>query len=589
LFRIQRPFRSLTLAFSGLLVNQQGRPYSTVIVVQSYRECYTVAARQLISVVCYREVGSAHFFFTIGEKIWSATGGFSLMKSDFLIAVTQLASERNLPKEIVIEAIEAGLVSAYKKDNTGMQEIAVRLDPGNGTVTVFNLKTVVEKVEDDELEISISKAKKIKSDVELGEVVEIEALSQDAGRIGAQTAKQVVMQRLKEAERELIFAEFEDKQGTVVSGSVTRVDARHVVMDLGRGEAVLYPQEQALYERYKVGQRLKVYVLEIRNTIKGPEILVSRAHKDLLMYLFELEIPEVLNGIVEIKSIAREPGSRSKVAVQATQEGIDPVGSCVGLRGIRIQNIVNELQGEKIDIIEWDEDPRKFISNALSPAQVLGVYLSPEDGTAEVVVNERHLSLAIGKEGQNVRLAARLSGWKVDIRSSTEVDIKELEQQAAEVELEKEAKDVALQLEQAKAVVELEQAKAVTETNAESIPEQAHAEEETVDAPDIESTDSSISVEEELAIQAVEEEQDQRVEVVVPEVSISGDIWELPIRGLSSSRTDTTELRFAEDILPEGRGSRSKGRKKSKAKEETQAAKAKKGSASRGQTLEEEY
>ena len=570
----------MTLAFSALLVNQEGCSYDSVIVVQSYRECYTVDARQLISVECYREVGSAHFFFTIGEKIWSATGGCSLMKSDFLIAVTQLASERNLPKEIVIEAIEAGLVSAYKKDNTGMQEIAVRLDPGNGTVTVFNLKTVVEKVEDNELEISISKAKKIKSDVELGEVVEIEALSQDAGRIGAQTAKQVVMQRLKEAERELIFAEFEDKQGTVVSGSVTRVDARHVVMDLGRGEAVLYPQEQALYERYKVGQRLKVYVLEIRNTIKGPEILVSRAHKDLLMYLFELEIPEVLNGIVEIKSIAREPGSRSKVAVQATQDGIDPVGSCVGLRGIRIQNIVNELQGEKIDIIEWDEDPRKFISNALSPAQVLGVYLNPDDGTAEVVVNERHLSLAIGKEGQNVRLAARLSGWKVDIRSSTDVDIKELEEQAAA-----EAK-----LEQATAQAKLEQATPLTDTNAESSPEQVDViEEAIVDVPEPEATDSSISVEEELAIQAVEEEQDQKVEVVVPEVSISGDIWELPIRGLSSSRTDTTELRFAEDILPEGRGSRSKGRKKTKAKEETQAAKAKKGSGSRGQTLEEEY
>ena len=511
------------------------------------------------------------------------------MKSDFLIAVTQLASERNLPKEIVIEAIEAGLVSAYKKDNTGMQEIAVRLDPGNGTVTVFNLKTVVEKVEDNELEISISKAKKIKSDVELGEVVEIEALSQDAGRIGAQTAKQVVMQRLKEAERELIFAEFEDKQGTVVSGSVTRVDARHVVMDLGRGEAVLYPQEQALYERYKVGQRLKVYVLEIRNTIKGPEILVSRAHKDLLMYLFELEIPEVLNGIVEIKSIAREPGSRSKVAVQATQDGIDPVGSCVGLRGIRIQNIVNELQGEKIDIIEWDEDPRKFISNALSPAQVLGVYLNPDDGTAEVVVNERHLSLAIGKEGQNVRLAARLSGWKVDIRSSTDVDIKELEEQAAaEAKLEQAAAEA--KLEQATAQAKLEQATPLTDTNAESSPEQVDViEEAIVDVPEPEATDSSISVEEELAIQAVEEEQDQKVEVVVPEVSISGDIWELPIRGLSSSRTDTTELRFAEDILPEGRGSRSKGRKKTKAKEETQAAKAKKGSGSRGQTLEEEY
>jgi N utilization substance protein A len=508
------------------------------------------------------------------------------MKSDFLIAVTQLASERNLPKEIVIEAIEAGLVSAYKKDNTGMQEIAVRLDPGNGTVTVFNLKKAVAKVEDDELEISMSKAKKIKADVELGEIVQIEALSQDAGRIGAQTAKQVVMQRLKEAERELIFAEFEDKQGTVVSGTVTRVDARHVAMDLGRGEAVLYPQEQALYERYKVGQRLKVYVLEIRNTIKGPEILVSRAHKDLLVYLFQLEIPEVLNGIVEIKDIAREPGSRSKVAVEAKQEGVDPVGSCVGLRGIRIQNIVNELQGEKIDIIEWDEDPRKFISNALSPAQVLGVYLNKDDGTAEVVVNERHLSLAIGKEGQNVRLAARLSGWKVDIRSSTEVDIKALEAAAVTAQkidektapvVEPDAQQAA-QLEEAIDVVTVDGELAV-ETNLET------------GVPDDKSTESSISVEEELAIQSVKEEQSKRKEVLVPEVSISSDVWELPIRGLSSPRTGTTELRFAEDILPDrGRSSSrsSRGRKKTKTKEETQATKAKQTSGTVTQSVVED-
>ena len=503
------------------------------------------------------------------------------MKSDFLIAVTQLASERNLPKEIVIEAIEAGLVSAYKKDNTGMQEIAVRLDPGNGTVTVFNLKKVVAKVEDHELEISISKAKKIKADVELGEIVQIEALSQDAGRIGAQTAKQVVMQRLKEAERELIFAEFEDKQGTVVSGTVTRVDARHVAMDIGRGEATLYPQEQALYERYKVGQRLKVYVLEIRNTIKGPEILVSRAHKDLLVYLFQLEIPEVLNGIVVIKDIAREPGSRSKVAVEAKQEGVDPVGSCVGLRGIRIQNIVNELQGEKIDIIEWDEDPRKFISNALSPAQVLGVYLNKDGGTAEVVVNERHLSLAIGKEGQNVRLAARLSGWKVDIRSSTEVDIKALEAAAVTAQKidEKTAPVVGPDTQQA---VQLEGAIDVTvdgelavETNLET------------GVPDDKSTESSISVEEELAIQSVKEGQSKRKEALVPEVSISSDVWELPIRGLSSPRTGTTELRFAEDILPD-RGRSSRGRKKTKTKEETQATKAKQTSGTVTQSVVED-
>ena len=500
------------------------------------------------------------------------------MKSDFLIAVTQLASERNLPKEIVIEAIEAGLVSAYKKDNTGMQEIAVRLDPGDGSVRVYNLKTVVGKVEDKDLQISLAKAKKINPDAILGGVVQVETLTQDAGRIGAQTAKQVVMQKLKEAERELIFAEFEDKQGTVVSGTVTRADSRYVVMDLGRGEAVLYPHEQALFERYKVGQRLKVYVLEIRNTLKGPEILVSRAHPDLLMYLFQLEIPEVLSGVVEIKNIAREPGSRSKVAVHAKQEGIDPVGSCVGLRGIRIQNIVNELQGEKIDIIEWEEDPKKFISNALSPAQVVGVYLNPDDATAEVIVNERHLSLAIGKEGQNVRLAARLCGWKVDIRSATDVNLSELEQ--AEV-----AQQVSSQAEATKTEV----LTAVEQTSEAVIVNVDQEKVEVEEIPQEQSllTDSAISIEEELAIQSIEEGQGSAVEEVAPEVAISADVWELPIRGLTSQKTTATEIRFAEDILPEGRG-RSKTRKKTKAKEENPATKAKKSTGSRSQDFEEE-
>ena len=510
------------------------------------------------------------------------------MKSDFLIAVTQLASERNLPKEIVIEAIEAGLVSAYKKDNTGMQEIAVRLDPGDGSVKVYNLKTVVGKVGDKDLEISLAKAKKINPDAILGEVVQIETLTQYAGRIGAQTAKQVVLQRLKEAERELIFAEFEDKQGTVVSGTITRVDPRFVVMDLGRGEAVLYPHEQALFERYKVGQRLKVFVLEIRNTVKGPEILVSRAHKDLLTYLFQLEIPEVLNGIVEIKHIAREPGSRSKVAVYAKQEGVDPVGSCVGLRGIRIQNIVNELQGEKIDIIKWEEDPKKFIANALNPAQVEGVYLNQDDRMAEVIVNERHLSLAIGKEGQNVRLAARLCGWKVDIKTASEVNLSALEQAEVEQQVSPQAKPIEAEVSPVVEQVSGTIVADVDQKETEKIPhEQSQVTDSTTSLGESESTEPVISVEEELAIQSVEEGQEPKVEEASPEVAISADVWELPIRGLTSSRTKATEIRFAEDILPEGRG-KPKSRKKTKVKEENPATKAKKSTESRGQAFEED-
>ena len=345
------------------------------------------------------------------------------MKSDFLIALTQLAAERHLPREQVLQAIEVALGSAFKKDNpTSGQNISVKLNPNTGEVGVYAFKTVVESVEDPDREISLSDAQKIKEDVSLGEeVAAAEPLPHNASRIAAQTAKQVVLQRLREAERELLFEEFFQHENDIVSGVIEQTDAgRSIILDLGRAQAILPYEEQVPTERYRKGQRTKVYVLSVRNSPKGPEIIVSRGHKDMLRRLFEIEVPEVYNGMVEIQAIAREAGFRSKVAVHATQQGIDPVGSCIGIRGNRIQSIVNELQGEKIDVVSWDKDPKTFISKALSPSEPVHVELSTEDHTAIVVVPDRQLSLAIGKEGQNTRLAARLTGWRLDIKGLTE-------------------------------------------------------------------------------------------------------------------------------------------------------------------------
>ncbi len=343
------------------------------------------------------------------------------MKSDFLIALTQLAAERNLPREIVLSAIEAALVSAYRKDSIAAgQDISVKLDPGSGEVSVYLLKRVVEEVTDPQLEMVLDEARRYKADAEVGESVAYESLPHSAGRIAAQTAKQVVLQRLREAERELVYEEFADKEGEVYTVTVQRIEPRQITAELGRAEAVLPPTEQVYYERYRVGQKMKVLLKSIERSTKGPELIVSRADKQLLRRLFEMEVPEIYNGSVEIKAIAREPGARSKVAVWASQSGVDPVGSCVGLRGIRIQNIVNELHGEKIDVVEWDPDPTVFIAHALSPSQVLRVDVEPATLSATAVVPDRQLSLAIGKEGQNARLAAKLSGWKIDIRSDAE-------------------------------------------------------------------------------------------------------------------------------------------------------------------------
>ena len=345
------------------------------------------------------------------------------MKSDFMVALKQLAAERHLPMEQVLGAIEVALASAFKKDNPASgQNISVTLNPNSGEVSVYALKTVVDTVEDDEREITVDDARRIKRDADLGdEVAAAEPLPHNASRIAAQTAKQVVLQRLREAERELLFQEFAQHEGDIMSGIVETSDpGRAITLDLGRAQAILPQEEQVNSERYRKGQRVKVFLLSVRSAPKGPEILVSRSHRNMLRRLFEIEVPEVHNGVVEIKAIAREAGFRSKVAVSATQSGIDPVGSCIGIRGNRIQSIVNELQGEKIDIVSWDSDPRSFIANSLSPSEPVQVELLEAEQTAVVVVPDRQLSLAIGKEGQNTRLAARLTGWRLDIKGMTE-------------------------------------------------------------------------------------------------------------------------------------------------------------------------
>ena len=404
------------------------------------------------------------------------------MKSDFIIALTQLAAERNLPREIVLSAIEAALISAYKRDSVAAgQDISVKLDPNTGDVSVFTVRTVAEEIEDPDIQISLADAKKIRAEAEIGDLVPTGELPHSAGRIAAQTAKQVVIQRLREAERDLVFREFADKEGEVFTVTVQRMEPKQIIVELGRAEAILPSSEQAPYERCRVGSKIKVLLKTVRESAKGPEMIVSRADKDLVKRLFEMEVPEIYNGAVEIVGIAREPGSRSKVAVHAKQDGVDAVGSCVGLRGIRIQNIVNELHGEKIDVVQWSKDPGTYISNSLSPSSVMRVELDPATGGAVAVVPDRQLSLAIGKEGQNARLAARLTGWNVDIRSNVEVEAEAVARAAEEA-----APRTAAEVEQAaqKDVAAEEPAEAVAEAVAEPIAaEQAVAEAEAVAEP----------------------------------------------------------------------------------------------------------
>ena len=533
--------------------------------------------------------------------------GCVLMKSDFLIALTQLTAERHLPREQVLGAIEVALASAFKKDNPASgQNISVTLNPNTGEVSVFALKTVVEAVEDPDKEVTVADAQFIKRGAELGdEVAAAEPLPHNASRIAAQTAKQVVLQRLREAERDLLYQEFQQHEGDIVSGVVEQAEpGRTITLDLGRAQAVLPFEEQAPNDRYRKGQRAKVYLVSVRSTPKGPEILVSRSHKNMLKRLFEIEVPEVYNGVVEIKAIAREAGFRSKVAVSATQAGIDPVGSCIGIRGNRIQSIVNELQGEKIDIVSWDEDHRTFITNALSPSEPVHVELLETDQTAIVVVPDRQLSLAIGKEGQNTRLAARLTGWRLDIKGMTEwEEIKESTQTLSDVAEDSEnvttidSDDAANAVDEAIAIVE--EAGVIVEEISEVVEEVSAIAEEPVEEPPetiafTEATsvaqNQANDVDEDSILEAlIREEEHQEPSVVADEplategISVE-DLSEFTLDDVELADDDDEEedstvpdlddlpvmipdagkIRFAEDIVDEYRGGGGRGSRRRK-------------------------
>jgi N utilization substance protein A len=347
------------------------------------------------------------------------------MKSEFLLAFNQICSERNLPKEVVLEALTNALVSAYRRNvnASSAQTITAEIDGETGLARIYAEKEVVESVHDERTEVALQQAHAVVKETKLGDMVMIDSTPVDFGRIAAQTAKQVILQRIREAERDAQYAIYSEREGEIINGTVQSISAQGVTLNLGRTEALLPKNQQVPGERYQLHQRIRAYVLEVRKTSRGPQIIVSRNHKNMLRRLLELEVPEIYNGTVEIKSIAREAGARSKVAVAAMQAGVDPVGSCVGMRGVRIQSIVNELGGEKIDVIEWSGDTAAYIAKALSPARVLTVHADddPKEGkTALVVVPDDQLSLAIGREGQNARLAAKLTGWRIDINGSSE-------------------------------------------------------------------------------------------------------------------------------------------------------------------------
>lgn len=342
------------------------------------------------------------------------------MSSDLLDALNALEEQKGISRDVLIEAIEAALVTAYKRNFNQAQNVRVDLNLDKGSMRVFSRKDVVEEVEDDRLQISLEDAKAINPAYELEDIVEQEVTPRNFGRIAAQTAKQVVTQRVREAERGIIYEQYVDREDDIVTGVVERLDARNIYVGLGKVEAALPLNEQIQGETYNPHDRIKVYITKVERTTRGPQVIVSRTHPGLLRRLFEMEVPEIYEGIVEIKSIAREAGDRSKISVFAHNEEIDPVGSCVGAKGARVQTIVNELNGEKIDIVEWSEDPVVFVANALSPSKVLDVQVNEEEKSTTVVVPDYQLSLAIGKRGQNARLAAKLTGWKIDIKSETD-------------------------------------------------------------------------------------------------------------------------------------------------------------------------
>ncbi len=337
------------------------------------------------------------------------------------IALETLEKERGIKKEYLMEQIESALITAYKNNYRDSENVKVMIDKETGETHIFSVKEIVEKVENPVLQISKEEAIKINKQLKIGDSVDIELNPRNFGRIAAQTAKQVIIQKLREAERDIVFGEFNERKGEIVSGIVQKADTGVIVLDLGKLEGIMPTKEQIPTEKYKVNDKVKAYVVDVVRGSKGaPQVIVSRTAGDFVKKLFEFEIPEIYEGLIEVKSVARDPGNRCKVAVHAQNENIDPVGSCVGQKGVRIQNIINELSGEKIDVIEWNEDPSIFISSALLPAKVMAVDINEDEKSARVIVPDDQLSLAIGKAGQNARLAARLTGWKIDIKSETQ-------------------------------------------------------------------------------------------------------------------------------------------------------------------------
>lgn len=343
---------------------------------------------------------------------------------ELIVAMEELEKEKGINKDYLLESIETALVTAYKRNFDSVENVKITMDKETGEIHVYAEKDIVEKpenIEDTRLQITLEEARKLDSKLQVGDKAEIELVPKNFGRIAAGTAKQVIIQKIREASRNFLFDEFNERKGEIVSGIVQKSDGGIVVLDLGKLEGIMPIKEQIPTEKYKVNDKIRAYVLDVERGAKGaPQVIISRAHPDFVRKLFELEIPEIYEGVIEIKSVSRDPGNRSKVAVYSPNENIDPVGSCVGQKGIRIQNIINELNGEKIDVIEWSEDPAIFISAALLPAQVMAVDIKEEERFAQVIVQDDQLSLAIGKMGQNARLAARLTNWKIDIKSESQ-------------------------------------------------------------------------------------------------------------------------------------------------------------------------
>ncbi|MBN1936158.1 MAG: transcription termination/antitermination protein NusA [Anaerolineae bacterium] len=463
------------------------------------------------------------------------------MKSELVMAINQICSERNLPQDVIIEAIETSLVSAYKKNYGGGQNVKATIDVDSGEPMVYTERVVVEEVQDDRFEITLSEARKQDKKAALGSIIQVDITPEAFGRIAAQTAKQVILQRIREAERDALFSSYADREGELITGVVASITPYAIALNLGRTEATMPRNQQVSRERYRVGQRIRVYVVEVRRSSRGPQIVVSRTHSNMLRRMLELEVPEIFNGIVEIKSISREAGSRSKVAVAAQQEGVDPVGSCVGIRGMRIQSIVNELGGEKIDVVEWSPDPKGFIANSLSPARVSYVILDERSNpkTATVVVPDDQLSLAIGKEGQNARLAAKLTAWRIDIKSESVAQGESLRPQVPLTIATQEQQDILAMAEAILLGKKPGEAKVIT-------PIEPLVEKEPVFEDEIETAELEIG-EEELA-ESEEEiiEEPEIEEVGIEEPVVAAPVAELPAVEASVQAVETPVAREGE-------------------------------------------